>query len=184
MRYVQRYSYAFNNPATLVDPSGLSPLGDVGQLLGEAAQALGDCALEAARINDADAGMCRHLLAWVFWLEGALMAGWEGAQITWDWFVDQVRDAWNDFVDDTSDPSVWKPLAGASIFFVADIPGVALDIACVASIATTGPGGTGVCYAAEVYFFAVMLPATDLGVCMIRGEEGLIVKSDEICSHD
>jgi RHS repeat-associated protein len=75
--YVQRYSYAFNNPPNLVDPTGLSPLGD---LLGEAADALAECAVNAAMQNDSDGTMCRELLAWVLLLEVIVTDGWQWAK--------------------------------------------------------------------------------------------------------
>ena len=60
---------------------------------------LGDCALEAARINDADAGMCRDLLAWVFWLEGALMAGWDTFVDRWEWAWDRLVEDLRNIID-------------------------------------------------------------------------------------
>jgi hypothetical protein len=63
--------------------------------------------LEAARINDAEAGMCSHLLAWVFWLEGALMAGWEALESARDWLVDSLQRSWNDLMNDLRELWLW-----------------------------------------------------------------------------
>jgi RHS repeat-associated protein len=73
-----------------------------------------------------------------------------------------------------TDPGVWKPVAGAAVIAAADIPGVILNYSCVQTLGVT-------CKVAEVYDLAVVLPATDLGVCLIQGQP-LVVHYD-FCSH-
>ena len=57
----------------------------------------------------------------------------------------------------------WKPLAGAAIIFVADVPAIGLHLLCVSDPSDTCLA----CVGAHAYDLFVVLPATYLGLCLI-----------------
>jgi len=77
--------------------------------------------------------------------------------------ADRAKDATSSIGGAIDDPDIWKPLAGASLIVVADIPGAILTGVCIASAG-------GACLPAELYDVFVMLPATYYGVCLITGD--------------
>ena len=102
--FLQRYAYVGNNPANLVDPSGLSPLHPnyknylnhamtptpESLAVASAMAAVAECIQQF--IMSSEPGVCAGPLAV---LDAAIEALMEGAPDVWDWMVDRTEDALN-----------------------------------------------------------------------------------------
>jgi hypothetical protein len=89
-----------------------------------------------------------------------------------------LHDAWDDFASDLSDVS--RPLAGAALIIVADLP-VAIGESLCALTAWSGV----TCVAVNLYAIFVATPATYVGLCMMAEDNFFKIPGlDSVCGSD